>query len=48
MLSGTSDVCGKILGLARQPPGLSFKGSHGMVTLEFLSGNQASFEGNPA
>jgi hypothetical protein len=37
MLSGTSDVRGKILGLARQPFSLSFKGPQGMVTLEFFS-----------
>ena len=28
--------------------GLSFEGPHGMVTMVFFSGTQASFEGNPA
>jgi hypothetical protein len=28
--------------------GLSFEALHGMVTLVFFSGSQASFEGNPA
>jgi hypothetical protein len=48
MLSGTRDGGRKLPEAGALMAGLSFKSPRGMVTLEFFSGNQAHFEGNPA